>query len=228
MRNSWLVLAALVMLGVGCSRPGVYWQNRALDFADCFRGEVGTGYGLDIQVGATDWLAAGLGGSSSQMVGFVGRHPVGAQHGNDRNAHIGFPVCNVLVPVALLAGEEIDYENPLLLFCCAPFMLADAQYRNVPRSKTYQSWIPFVDQRECSPLYREVASGFGINIVALADSDRGRGLCAPGPKLVDAFEVDIGATLVVVSARGGFSFGQFADLVLGVFGLDIAGDDTGQ
>jgi len=225
MRKMWLVLSGLAILAVGCSRPGTYWQNRALDFADCFRTEVGTGYGLDVQVGATDWLAAGVGASSSRMVGFVGRHPVGPEHGNNRNGHLGFPVSNVLVPLMLLAGEETDYENPWLLFCCAPFMLADGQYRNAPRSKASQCWISCVDQRECSPLYRQVGSGFGISIVALADSNRGRGLCAPGPKLADAFEVDIGAALVVVSARVGFSFGQLADFVLGFFGLDIAGDD---
>jgi hypothetical protein len=44
-------------------------------------------------------------------------------------------------------------------------------------------------------------------------------------KLVDAFDIEVGATLLL-SARVGFSPGQFVDFITGWFGLDIAGDDT--
>ncbi|HPD16416.1 MAG TPA: hypothetical protein PLE19_15795 [Planctomycetota bacterium] len=228
MRCTWPALIGLVLLAAGCACPAAYWRNRGLDFADCFRAEAGTGIGLDIQLAATDWLAAGVGASGSHMAGFVGRHPVGPRHGNGRNVHFGYPLLNVLVPVALLTGEEAGHDDPLLLAFIAPFLLVDCQWRNAPRSDAGGGWFPDVKQRECSPLYRLVASGFGINFPALAVGGRGRGLRAPGPKLVDAFEVDVGATLIAPSARVGFSFGQFLDFLLGWTTLDIAGDDEAR
>jgi len=230
-RKMRLVLSGLAILTTGCSHPGLYWQNRALDFADCFRGEVGTGYGLDVQVGATDWLATGIGVSWTHMVGFVGRHPIGPGYDNDGNAHLGFPAAQIVVAIVPQCAGGL---------CCCPLVspFPDAQQRNAPPEKQAGALQRMAKQLElqwlaeeepadnCSPLYREALSNCGLNLTALDEKNRGHGGLAPGPKLVDAFEVDIGSTLGVISARVGFSFGQFADYALGFFGLDIAGDDA--
>jgi hypothetical protein len=47
-------------------------------------------------------------------------------------------------------------------------------------------------------------------------------------RLADAFEVDVGGTFFPISARAGFSFGQFLDFLLGLLTVDLAGDDAPQ
>jgi hypothetical protein len=43
---------------------------------------------------------------------------------------------------------------------------------------------------------------------------------------VDRFDIEVAATLVYLNARVGFKLGQFADFLLGWFGVDIGYDDT--
>ena len=43
---------------------------------------------------------------------------------------------------------------------------------------------------------------------------------------VNGFDLEAGLFLGIIGCRVGFSPGQFADFLLGWFGLDIAGDDT--
>ena len=40
-----------------------------------------------------------------------------------------------------------------------------------------------------------------------------------------AFDIEVGATVLIIGARAGFSPGEFLDFLLGWFGVDIAGDD---
>ncbi len=68
---------------------------------------------------------------------------------------------------------------------------------------------------------RDTASIVLLNVLAFNEK-RGRSPKAP---LVDAFEVDLGATMIVPSLRAGINPAQFLDFPLGWTTLDIAGDD---
>jgi hypothetical protein len=61
----------------GCNSVGIYFQDRALDFADCFKADIGIGYGLDAHLVFTDFLVPGVGASHTWKIGFKGRN-VGA------------------------------------------------------------------------------------------------------------------------------------------------------
>jgi len=207
--NVRLLLAALAFLGAGCARPGVYWGDRWNDFRDCFTLEAGPGIGYDADLHVTDWIATGVGVAGSAKFGFAGRKPVGLSHGNHVDLHISFP----LVQVFLLTGgltpaeAESEWSDGLPALLHADYCERNAQFLD------YR--IIHVDSRTTSSILLLNAMAFTKN--------RGR---ASEPKLIDAFDADLGATLLLVSARIGFSPGQFADFALGFFGLDIAGDDA--
>jgi hypothetical protein len=203
MRNSRLVLAVPVMLCAGCTQPGAYWGNRWFDFRDCFTLEVGVwGKGIDVDLHLTDWIATGVGGAVSSKYGFAGRRPVGDWDWcNDEDSHIGFPV----LPVVLLARGAEWVRLPA-------FLRTDCGERKAQVGAIHGR----VDIKRTSSI-------LFVNVLAFT-KNRGRN---SEPKLIDAFDVDVGATFLRLSTRAGFSFGQFADFVLGFFGLDIAGEDVG-
>lgn len=68
MKKTFLALVAAVLL-TGCT----YTQDRLADFADLFRLGAGVGYGLDVNVQATAYLAAGAGGDRAWKLVWVGR-----------------------------------------------------------------------------------------------------------------------------------------------------------
>jgi len=205
-----LVGAALATLCVGCGHPSAYLTDRAYDLADCVTAEVGTGLGVDVAVRVTDWLVTGVGASRSEKHGFAGRYPVGPKHSNNVDAHIGFPLSTVTFPFRVGTDDE-----GRRLACLIALLLPDQELRHGGPDGH--------DEEGRHRLYRQSASILAINLAALGEKDRGRG---PGTTLVDAFDVEVGATLVAVSWRVGFSFGQFADFALGWTTLDIAGDDA--
>jgi len=209
MRCTILALTELALLAAGCARPAAYWENRWRDLADCFAVEVGYGVGIGIEVGASDWGAAGVGCAESHKYGFVGRHPVGPTHCNNVDSQVGFPA--TWFGNSLPVGAENPYRPWIRLF--APLSLFYYEERHCPP-------IGAIDS-DGGSLRRVTVSVLGVNMAALA-KNRGR---EEGANLADAFEVDLGATLMPVSARIGFSFGQFPDFLLGWTTLDIAGDD---
>ena len=197
------------------------WESRWNDFRDCFTLEVGTGVGVDVTVRATDWLATGLGFSAGKKYGFAGRHPVGTRYDNNSDCHVGFPLMTALFPCAVSAENEGRHW----LFLVA-FLLPDTQERHGKPVPDLSYVMPAdLPQVTAEGIETRVASILGINTQALFAENRGRG---PGATLVDAFEVDVGATLIAVSGRVGFSLGQFLDFVLGWTTLDIAGNDAAK
>ena len=67
---------------------------------------------------------------------------------------------------------------------------------------------------------RETGSILVLNLCRVLDCGRN-----PDRKLIDAFDVDVAATLLL-SARVGFSPGQFLDFAAGLATFDLAGDDS--
>jgi len=62
-------------------------KNRGSDFADCFKGDVGLGLGVDAQIMATDYIGTGVGASSVYKTGFKGRY-----NGSWEDYHVGFGI----------------------------------------------------------------------------------------------------------------------------------------
>jgi hypothetical protein len=73
----------------------------------------------------------------------------------------------------------------------------------------------------------ETASIFAFNVLCLPSVGEEWEGAPPPRKLTDSFDIAIGVTFAPLSARAGFSLGQFADFLLGLTTLDVSGDDTG-
>jgi len=72
-----------VLVGSGCT----YAKDRANDFVDCFKGDVGYGFGLDAQVMVTELISGGVGASEIKKIGFKGRYI-----GTWWDLHMGVPI----------------------------------------------------------------------------------------------------------------------------------------
>ena len=69
-----LLLACGFSFIAGCATAGPYWRDRWLDFADCFKGDVGYGFGAGAHVRATELISAGAGGGYMWKHGIKGRY----------------------------------------------------------------------------------------------------------------------------------------------------------
>jgi len=201
-----MMLAAC--LCCGCASFGHYMRNRGLDFVDCFKLEAGVGLGVDVDVHATDWLATGAGAAASRKWGFAGRHVVGVDVGEARtgfDVHVAPPVAPFLVwitPRRSLDGLGIDSSLRYL-------------YTDLCARDCYPPCPPFEPRHV--KLCRTIVV-YSMTSVHDADGKRAE-------KLVDAFDLNVGATVLPISLRAGLSLGQFLDFVLGWSTLDIASDD---
>ena len=83
-----LILIALVFC-TSCAGFGTYMKDRGLDFVDCFKADVGYGYGLSADIKATSFINAGAGFSLMHKYGFKGRYS-----GYWGDIQAGFPFVN--------------------------------------------------------------------------------------------------------------------------------------
>ena len=213
----------------GCATPGTYWRDRWLDFADCFKGDVGYGFGAGAHVRATDLFSLGAGGGYMWKHGFKGRRA-----GEWNDLHLGWPAANVVfafnvIPDMYKGGTSIGNNGSDLVF--AILLCIPMNYASVG--------IMANETAEGSPSYeREFFKGgysthsiFGFNAFALdlgaPDAPEGSPRVYTCPP-VEMFDIEVGVMAGFVSVHFGFSPGQFADFLCGWFGLDIAGDDSGS
>ncbi len=70
-----IILAVAILFFSGCASVGTYFQDRALDFVDCFKLDAGIfGAGAEVHFRVTDALSAGIGaGFTVNKIGFKGR-----------------------------------------------------------------------------------------------------------------------------------------------------------
>ena len=122
---------------------------------------------------------------------------------------MGFPFLQVCLLTCCLPPEEFD-GVPAILY-------TDVSVRNdFQDCDSGPGQAPAV--ASCCTATQSIVF---LNLAAFR-KDRGH---ESDPAMINAFDLDLGATLAVVSARVGFSFGRFADFALGFFGLNVAGDD---
>ncbi|MBM4040756.1 MAG: hypothetical protein FJ290_19810 [Planctomycetes bacterium] len=217
---NWIGLIGLVVC-TGCAGLGKYATDRGNDFLDCLTAQAGVGFLLPaVELRATHWVTAGAGFAVSEKWGLDGREAVTRGY-----SQAGFGMPGVLHLLGFESDKDFEDDGAL-----KPFY-------------TYTSRI------HITPTF-PLASGKGLRVskcILLFDVTsiprfayhydhdlRWRPLEPPRlireeRKLVEALDVHVDVTAALLlgpSLRLGFSPGQFADFVLGFFGLDIAGDDA--
>ncbi len=201
-KRTLLFIISAVICCSGCAPFSVYIKDRGLDFIDCFRADIGVGIGVDVHVKVADLISLGFGVSGLDKVGMKGRHV-----GRWKDVHaslliigfvnVGRPVDEKYIDVKrYLNGEIIEYKRTHIV----------GGYQTI-------SYMGI----NSGPL---ILPGFFSHESPPAEP------LDPFEDMVNAFDVEVGATAGVVGVRLGFSFGQFLDFITGWFGADIAKDDT--
>lgn len=196
-----VVLLLVLAAGGGCADLGRYAEDRGKDFVDCFTLQGGFGFPAACEIRATDWLVAGVGMAFSTKWGIEGRETVSGHPA----LHFGLPVFPLLPWTRALLGDlrKRHWHAVLCTYgSVEDFNLASTGPSRPPR-RVAESIVLF-----------DLAS-----IPEFREEERYR------RKLIDAFDVHVDATMLL-SARAGFSAGQFADFLLGFTTLDIAEDDS--
>ncbi|MBM4040754.1 MAG: hypothetical protein FJ290_19800 [Planctomycetes bacterium] len=210
---SMIVLAACA----GCAGLGKYAKDRGNDFRDCFTALGGFGMlGPAFEVHATRWLTTGAGWTIVPgKWGIEGREVV------ERNyIHAGFGI----LPFMLFNPDprkenDIEKDGALKNFYT---------YTSTCNEGTWDLW----GRTERVRVTKSIVLFDVTSIPRFAYHKYGSSAPSPNQvkrRAIEALDVHVDVTAALLlgpSVRLGFSPGQFADFVLGFFGLDIAGDDT--
>ena len=218
-RRATTVSVTLLVATVGCAPIGGYLGARAMDLADCVKGNVGVGIGLTADVHLTDFMAPGLG---------IVSYTANAGY-DDRNVN-GVWLESIVINTPRFAFETVarDYEEtPSDENLEGGVLISQLALRSLLLPN--ERWI-----RENGELTVEYYTLF--NIGGLGRDFRATALTGllqrPGerPKtpektIWDEAFFEAGATLGVVEARAGINPLQFLDFLAGIFGFDPADDD---
>jgi len=213
MRTVALGPLVLAMLCTGCAQLGSYLKDRGNDFVDCFSAGVGIGLPGAVEVRATDWLAAGAGYAESyKPLAFRGREAV-----TPYAVQQGLP----LFPLhTWLTRDDKRFERDggfrfLYTYFCEQEPEGPPILGLSSEGRTTKSILIF--DMTSIPRFRYHPT---FSLVGRADDPIETEERGP----LHAFDVGVDATLGL-SAGVSFSPGEFADFVLGFFGLDIGHDD---
>ena len=117
-----LLLACGLSFFAGCATAGPYWRDRWLDFADCFKGDVGYGFGAGAHVRAADVFSLGALSDRRQVRGktvLERTHTAGDKRSSTsrapRDSH-GFPrrslpTVNLVVELGKGAPRRDPHQN---------------------------------------------------------------------------------------------------------------------
>ncbi len=212
----------------GCQSLGTYFKDRGNDFADCFKADVGVmGIGAEAHVRITDAFATGAGVSAALKIGFKGRHIDGWA-----DWHVGLPFS----PIYWFTEGENHREFPLTYYCLTgnkAFFCITGTVSCIPGSYEAESVLVYPIAFEKTPERNSPFNMCDIDNNNISEVEK-YALMRPQKKpfsgnLLHSFDIEAGGTIgfiLCASAHVGFSPGEFADFMLGWFGLDIAGDDT--
>jgi hypothetical protein len=210
----------VLALAASCGSVADWLTFRALDLADC--GKINTGYGLGIAIDGrlTDWLAPGLGYISyTTNFGWDDRIVAGI-----------WEECIVInTPKAVfeaVLGSSDDHAAPDYDSTWSVGRLALASV-----FLSHERWIRHPKRPEVTV---DLYSLFNFGPVSdyLREADPQRYFLREGETVVwrrkpffDQGWIELGVTAVFLHARAGVNVFQSVDFVLGLVGLDPAGDD---
>ena len=195
-----LLLAAA--LTTGCQTTvGNYFGNRARDFGECFMVHAGLGLGLGVEAKVGGLMHLGVIAQTS-LPGRI----AGWLYGEYR------PDRHFLVILQNLEGDFWFPFNDGVGFHEEEGVqrTGHACYALLPALLSWQWVYPEYPAR---PVLSWLWSGGSGDELRKAR--------------IHAFDLEVGATAILVTAKAGFSPGEFVDFLLGWFGVDIAGNDRG-
>jgi hypothetical protein len=197
-----IVCGALVLLCVsGCASLGTYFENRGLDFVDCFKADVGIGGGIEVHILCTDAISTGAGMAFCWKAGFKGRN-----FGIWSDMYCGIPF--------ILSGWILEQD---IIYPYTSNIVAGVDnfifYKRAIEGAYETKSVIFIN------CFKDNSPNHGLS------SGNSSADTLPFNDMIKAFDFEAGFTCVFVGANVGFSGGQFADFLLGWFGADIAGDN---
>lgn len=182
------------------SEVGLYFKQRARDFADIFRFQLGFGFGVHVDVEATDMLHLSAGGSQMTL-----RGPVGRYMPQVRDRQLGIPFANLAsAQTGVLMddrGEGTAAEVVALGRFLASLLLSHDHVQSTMRG-TVSDRCYMVAPMFLNESYHMKRKPW-----------------------TSRFEVQAGASVVALGVRIGINFGEMADFFTGLFGADLAEDD---
>ncbi len=213
------ILLLLVPFEVGCASLGRYFGARAMDLADCVKGNVGLGVGLTVDAKVTDYISPGLG-----IVSYT------ANFGYEDRDVYGVWLENIVINTPRFAYEAVfrEYEEtPPDEGLQGSTIASQLALRSLLLPN--ERWIRKDDELTVRYYTLFNISGLGRDYRATALTGllarRGETPKTPERTMWQKGSIEAGATLGVVEARAGFNPFEFLDFLAGIFGLDPAQDD---
>lgn len=214
-------LLTAVMLSVGCSSVGRYLGARAMDLADCVKGNVGAGIGLTVDAHVTDYIAPGVG-----IVSYT------ANFGYEDRTINGTWLESLVINTPRFAYETVfqayeEAEESPDKELEGSVVMSQLAMRSLLLPN--ERWIRKDD--ELTVDYYTL-----LNIAGLGRRNRATALTGllrrpgeiPTVREKTGWQIgflEVGGTLGFVEARAGFNPLELVDFLAGVFGWDPAGDD---
>jgi len=199
-RHLFIGVLLAAILAAGCAAPrsvGGYFADRGRDFGESFRLSAGPGIGLHARVNAII-LFAGEGFARAHKFGWDGAAGI-------PSAHWDMLAMTVWVPILF------DY---------------DSDVRNLDKGTPWRYFLkPHLDDPRPAALPADVAYLSGHLIFTGYYWRYNRRDIRRGTDLADRSWIEADATAAVLSVRAGFNPAEFFDFLLGLFCVDILGDD---
>lgn len=223
---------AVAACGSGChTAVGRYFGNRAKDFGEVFRVEVNGGLGFGASVEAAGLLHAGLGGGTKPFFAGAGWN-YGTAHGllgaphraGARGSTVSLPLNPIPIgdPLWVLHLRQSPPHGGLhSCWWLLPGFFGESIVSAGGGVSRARLWTDAA-LREPTVL----GAPPGATTLDGIDIDTARLRAVHRWNHVHAFDVSADVYALVVHVGVGFSLGEFADFLLGWFGLDIAGDDA--
>jgi len=206
---------ALILLVCGCANFQDYIKDRGLDLVDIFTLKAGSGLGISTGVNIFGLLGAYTGVSKTVRAGVEGRHFV-----KDEHSVLGPPFYTLLVPVVSIARADYKrYDNIPLgivsIFLSIIYPGDEKIHRNPDKITPFIDSIAEFSTADFELWLYKVGAFFGLN-EPVEDP------LSAGWRDYD-FRVSI---CFFIEFEVGFSPVELLDFLLGIFTIDIMGDDV--